>query len=166
LRQERLFDAPEIKPRARSFSWVGVKLVRERRAGYTRQISRPQDAYEAVRLLLEDRDREAVVILLLDTKNRINAAHIVAVGSLDSCPVHPREVFKAAVLANAAAVIVAHNHPSGDPTPSCEDRQLALRLKQAGDILGIPLLDFLVVGDGRYVSLSQGENWVVTAPAP
>jgi len=106
------------------------------------------------------------VILLLDTKNRINAAHIVAVGSLDSCPVHPREVFKAAVLANAAAVIVAHNHPSGDPTPSCEDRQLALRLKQAGDILGIPLLDFLVVGDGRYVSLSQGENWVVTAPAP
>jgi len=84
LKQESLFNAPEATPRVRSFSWVGVKLVREGRAGYARQISRPQDAYEAVRLLLEDRDREAVVVLLLDTKHRINAAHIVAVGSLNS----------------------------------------------------------------------------------
>jgi len=101
------------------------------------------------------------VILLLDTKHRINAAHIVAVGSLNGCVTHPREVFKAAVLANAAAVIVAHNHPSGDPTPSPEDRDLALKLKRAGDILGVPLLDFLIVGDGRYASLSREGNWVV-----
>ncbi|MGQ9699377.1 MAG: JAB domain-containing protein [Armatimonadota bacterium] len=162
--QQKLFNVPGAKPRTRSFSWVGVKLVREGRAGYTREISRPQDVYEVVRPLLEDRDREAVVVLLLDAKNRVNAAHVVAVGLLDSCPVHPREVFKAAVLANAASVIVAHNHPSGDATPSQEDRQLALRLRQAGDILGIPLLDFLVVGDGQYASLSPDENWVVAAP--
>ncbi|MEW6447458.1 MAG: DNA repair protein RadC [Bacillota bacterium] len=154
-RQERLFGAPEAKSRARSFSWVSVKLVREGRAGYATPVTGPAAACEAVRPLLEDRDREAVVVLLLDAKHRVNAAHVVAVGTLNSCTVHPREVFKAAVLANAAGIIAAHNHPSGDPTPSREDRDLALKLKYAGDILGIRLLDFLVIGDGRYVSFRQ-----------
>ena len=154
-RQEKLSDAAEAKPQARSFSWVSVKLVREGHAGYATPVTGPAAACEAVRPLLEDRDREALVVLLLDTKNRVNAAHLAAVGTLGGCRVHPREVFKAAVLANAAGIIAAHNHPSGDPTPSQEDRDLALKLKYAGDILGIQLLDFLVIGDGRYVSFRQ-----------
>lgn len=151
--EEKLLEMPAAETPARSFSWVSVKLVREGCAGYAVPVSDPDAAYRAAGPLLEDRDRETVVVLLLDNKNRINAAHVVSVGSLNGCTVHPREVFKAAVLANAAGVVVAHNHPSGDPEPSPEDRDMALRLKQAGEILGIRLTDFLVVGDGKYRSL-------------
>jgi DNA repair protein RadC len=155
LNEKRLLEMPAARTRAKSFSWVTVRLVREGRAGYAVPVSDPDAAYRAARPLLEDRDREALLVLLLDNKNQVNAAHVVSVGSLNGCPVHPREVFKAAVLANAAGVVVAHNHPSGDPEPSPEDRNMALRLKQAGEILGIRVLDFLVVGDGRYTSLKS-----------
>jgi DNA repair protein RadC len=93
--------------------------------------------------------------MLLNTKHRVIATHELSRGTLDMCPVHPREVFKVALLANAAAVIVAHNHPSGDPTPSPDDVDLCGRLRQAAALIGIDLLDFLVIGDGCYHSFQE-----------
>jgi DNA repair protein RadC len=88
----------------------------------------------------------------LDAKNKPLGFHVVSVGSLTSSVVHPREVYKIAILGNAAAIILLHNHPSGDPTPSGEDLSITTRLHQVGDVLGIRVLDHVVVGDGRYVS--------------
>jgi DNA repair protein RadC len=79
----------------------------------------------------------------------------VSIGILDSSLVHPREVFKNAIVASAASIIVAHNHPSGDPTPSIEDKRVTQRLYEAGQLLGIDLLDHVVIGDNRWVSLKQ-----------
>jgi DNA repair protein RadC len=81
--------------------------------------------------------------------------HTVSIGILDSSLVHPREVFKDAILASSASIIVAHNHPSGDPTPSVEDKRVTQRLYEAGQILGIDLLDHIVIGDNKWVSLKQ-----------
>lgn len=93
--------------------------------------------------------------MLLDGKNRLAGFNVVSIGSLTASLVHPREVFKAAILANAAAMIVVHNHPSGDPTPSAEDIAITQRLRQAGELLGISLLDHVVIGDDRYVSFAD-----------
>ena len=81
--------------------------------------------------------------------------HVVSVGSLTASLVHPREVFKVAILANAAAIICCHAHPSGDPTPSAEDTAITQRLREAGELLGIGLLDHVVFGDDRYVSFAD-----------
>jgi DNA repair protein RadC len=83
------------------------------------------------------------------------AFHEVSRGTLDSTLVHPREVFKAALLANAAAIVVSHNHPSGDPSPTIDDLEVTTRLVAAGVILGVPLLDHIVVGAGRYFSFKE-----------
>ena len=93
--------------------------------------------------------------LLMNTKNQVLAIKTVSVGDLSSSIVHPREVFKDAVLASAASLIIAHNHPSGDPTPSAEDIAVTRRLMDAGEILGIELLDHIIIGDGVFVSLKE-----------
>ncbi len=126
-----------------------VALVRE---GSLSQLERPRisDPTEAVRILnayLHNVDREHLVALFLNAKNRIIGIHTVSVGSLTTSIVHPREVFKAAILANAAALIIGHNHPSADPTPSAEDRDITTRLAMVGEALGIRLLDHLIIGD-------------------
>jgi DNA repair protein RadC len=95
-------------------------------------VNRPAIAAAVFAELLADRDRETVATLLLATSHRPLGLHIVSVGTLDAAPVHPREVFKAAVLANAASLIIAHNHPSGDPTPSRADHEMLRRLARAG----------------------------------
>ena len=94
-------------------------------------------------------------MLCLSTKHRVIAYHEVSRGTLDSTLVHPREVFKAALLANAAAIVVSHNHPSGDPSPTMDDLEVTTRLVAAGEILGIVVLDHIVVGDGRYFSFKE-----------
>lgn len=98
---------------------------------------------------------ERVGVLLLDTKHRLVRTRILSVGSLDASVVHPREVFREAVMAGAAAVVVFHNHPSGDPTPSRDDVALTRRLVTAGDIVGIDLLDHIVLADSRYASMKE-----------
>jgi DNA repair protein RadC len=113
------------------------------------------EVYAAFRSRFEAADREEFVALLLDGKNRLLGFNVVSVGSLTASLVHPREVYKPAILANAAALIVIHNHPSGDPTPSAEDVAITTRLRQAGELLGIGLLDHVVIGDGRYVSFAD-----------
>jgi len=98
---------------------------------------------------------EVFGLFCLTSKLRLIAYHEVSRGSLDTTVVHPREVFKAALLANAAAVLLAHNHPSGDPTPSADDDIVTRRLVMAGALLGIDVLDHVIVGDRRYVSYKE-----------
>jgi len=133
-----------------------IKLVREGTAGSGRAALKDSRAVQEFgRELLADLDREQFWVLLLDTKNRVIGANQVAVGTLDACLVHPREVFKAAVAASAASIIVLHNHPSGDPSPSREDRELTRRLAEAGRVLGIPVLDHVVIGQGAHFSFKD-----------
>lgn len=101
--------------------------------------------------------KEHFVILHLDTKHCVIGEETVSMGSLDASIVHPREIFKSAVKRSASAILCVHNHPSGDPTPSPEDIAVTQRLHQAGKLLGIDVLDHIVVGDGRFISIqSQG----------
>jgi DNA repair protein RadC len=118
-------------------------------------IGSPSDAASLFVRLLQNEPDEVFAILCLTTKHRVIAYHEVSHGTLDSAPAHPREVFKAAILANAAAVILAHNHPSGDPLPSADDCELTRRLLQAGDLLGIHVLDHVIVGDDCYFSFRE-----------
>ena len=110
-------------------------------------LSNPRDAARLAAAVLADADVERVIALHLNVKHRLIGVHVVSAGTLDASLVHPREVFKAACLSNAAALVIAHNHPSGDPTPSGEDRTLSDRLRQAGELLGVTLLDFVIVSD-------------------
>lgn len=98
-------------------------------------------------------DREHFVVLLLNAKNRMLGFDVVSVGTVTASIVHPREVFKAAILANATAIILAHNHPSGDPRPSAEDLAITKRLRDAGDLMGIRVMDHVIFGDDAHYSL-------------
>jgi DNA repair protein RadC len=101
---------------------------------------------------LEDMSQESFHVITLNQKNVVIDRHMVSLGSLTAALVHPREVFRPAVLQSAAAVCVVHNHPSGDPTPSAHDRAMTERLVQASEIMGIRLLDHVVIGKGRFFS--------------
>ena len=117
-------------------------------------ISTPEDVAAIMRPVIEVLAEERMYVMLLSTKNRVNAIQEVSVGSLNASVVHPREIFKAAILSNAAALILVHNHPSGDPTPSPEDVHLTKKLIEAGLLLDIPVLDHVIMGD-RYKSLKE-----------
>lgn len=134
-----------------------LKVIRERKEGYglRQQFRSSQEIYETFRDRFIRADREEFVVLLLDAKNKLLGFHVVSVGSLTSSLVHPREVYKVAILGNAAAIILLHNHPSGDPTPSAEDLHITNRLCQIGEVLGIQVLDHVVIGDGRHVSFVE-----------
>ena len=132
-----------------------VQLVREK-SGSRTGIAGPESVAEVLGRYLQFADREHFVALMLDVKNRIIGIHAVSVGTLFCALVSPREVFKAAILANAAAIVVAHNHPSGDVTPSPEDIQVSKTLREAGRLLDIEVLDHVIVGgDGAWTSLKQ-----------
>jgi DNA repair protein RadC len=134
---------------------ISLRIVRDSSARVPEQIKSPAD----IAALLQERfalaDREILVVVLLDTKNKVLAIDPIAVGSLDSASVTMREVFKSAVMIGAAALIVAHNHPSGDAEPSPEDQLITREISATGKLLGIDVLDHLILGDGRYVSLRQ-----------
>jgi len=136
---------------------VSIKMVREATVLYqNRTINSPHDALELIEPFLQDEDRECFLVVCLDTKNQPTAINVVSIGTLNSSLVHPREVFKVAILANANGVILSHNHPSGDPTPSHEDKEVTNRLIEAGKVLGIEILDHVVIGSNhRYVSLKE-----------
>lgn len=137
-----------------------VQLVRETSRVLKVTIEDAEDAAEAFAEHLAGVDREHLAILMLDAKNRLLGVHTVGIGTLNGALVAPREVFKAAILANAASIIVGHNHPSGDPTPSPEDYRVTECLKSAGELLEIPVLDHLVIGEcGAFTSLRQTSGW-------
>lgn len=119
------------------------------------EIGSADDAWRLLAPRLEGLDRERFVVVLLNRKHAVLGVELVAIGTLDATLVHPREVFKPAIRRSAAAVLLAHNHPSGDPTPSPEDHALTRRLLEAADVLGLQVLDHLVIGAGRYASLRE-----------
>lgn len=134
--------------------YVCLRLVRQRRPCY-RAVVNSRNAGDLAHHLLAGLPRESVLVLCLDGSHRVNAVHQVSLGSVDRCPAGARAVFQAAILANASAVILAHNHPSGDPQPSKRDVHLTSALCEAGWLLGIPVLDHIVVGDGSWVRLRE-----------
>jgi DNA repair protein RadC len=120
-----------------------------------RKIRSPADVYSLLYPKMREQKRERLVALLLDTKNQVLREEVISIGSLNANIVHPREVFKAALIESCASVILSHNHPSGDPTPSREDIAVTEKLIEGGKLLGIDVLDHVVIGEGRYVSLKD-----------
>ena len=136
---------------------VSIKMVKEKNLEYgDTQISSPKDCANIFKKFIGDYDREALVVLTLDTKNKINSITVASLGSVNSSIVHPREIFKTAILSNAASIIISHNHPSGDCTPSKEDISITARLKECGRILGIEVLDHVIIGEyDKYLSFKE-----------
>lgn len=145
------------KSAAKRVDIVTVKLVTEGSVLYdARKISSTSEAAGLGRLFLEDADREQVIVCCLNTKNQPISMNVVSMGTLNSSLVHPREVFKTAILSNAASIILFHNHPSGDPEPSKEDITISKHIQEAGALMGIELLDHVIIGDAnRYFSIKE-----------
>ena len=139
---------------------VKVQIVKESSVLYEagtgkRQVNSPTEVVSTVSDFIGSSDRECFVVLCLNTKNEPTNLSVVAIGALNKAIIHPREVFKTAILSNAASIICAHNHPSGDSTPSQADIDLTHRLYEAGELIGIKVLDHLVIGDGEFTSLKE-----------
>jgi DNA repair protein RadC len=137
-----------------------LKQVKESTAQYNigkHTITSPETCYKIIQQILDLQSEpvEKFGIFALTTKNKIAGIHIISVGTLDKALVEPREVFKAAIMNNAKAIIAFHNHPSGDPDPSQDDIYTTKLLKRAGEILKIALLDHIIIGDATYVSLME-----------
>jgi DNA repair protein RadC len=144
----------------RPYSIPGFRIALVREPGLTLadrpQLRAPAEAAPLLAQYFGETDREVFAVALLTVRHRVLGLHTVSVGCLTSSLVHPREVFKPAILAGAAALLLAHNHPSGDPEPSAEDIALTRRLVSAGQLLGIEVLDHLILGEsGRFVSLRE-----------
>jgi DNA repair protein RadC len=118
-------------------------------------IRSPQDVFNLTSERMRYLRHEEFIILLLDTKNGVIGQEMISKGSLNATVVHPREVFVAAIKRSGCSIICVHNHPSGDPTPSPEDIRLTERLVETGNVIGIEILDHIVIGDGRYISLKE-----------
>jgi DNA repair protein RadC len=135
----------ELANRVEGYSEAGSKPV----------VKTPDDVVGLVRGRLKGKKKEHFLALLLDTRNQLIKVAEISVGSLDGSLVHPREVFKEAISATAASVVFAHNHPSGDPTASEDDIRLTKRLAEAGEIVGIDVLDHIIIGDKNFLSLKR-----------
>lgn len=147
---------PRILSEGGQVSIVRLQMVKESHSLYGMgQMSGPGEAAELVRPLFGCTDREMLVVLSLDIKKRPLAAEVVAIGGLNQCVVDIGNVFKHAILANAAGILLFHSHPSGEPEPSPEDRAVTARASQAGELLGIPLIDHIILGEGRYFSFQE-----------
>ena len=135
---------------------VSIKqVVRELESVHT--VRSPEDAAELAHQLIGDEDREVFLVMCLNTKNNVVAVHKAHIGSLNASIVHPRDVYKSAILNNAASIIVSHNHTSYNPSPSPEEVKVKERLQQAGKILGIDLLDHVIVtpNPNKFLSLKE-----------
>jgi DNA repair protein RadC len=119
------------------------------------KVRSPRDVYNLLHPVLKGIDREHFFCIALNTKNSVMGVTQVSMGDLSSTLVHPREVFKWAILMSAASIVVAHNHPSGDPAPSPEDIAVSKRLAEAGELLGIEVSDHIVIGDECWASLKE-----------
>jgi DNA repair protein RadC len=120
-----------------------------------RKICSPKDVYTLMYPKMREQKKEKFITLCLDTKNQILREEVISIGSLNASIVHPREVFKSALMESSASVIMIHNHPSGDPSPSREDIMVTEKLVEGGKLLGIEVLDHIIIGDGRYISLKD-----------
>lgn len=161
---ETLFGTEEIATKPRTIKFKQIKAVyetitvKENITSYLKTGTRytaPSQVYETFRFLMKE-TREMFMTLHLDGKNRIIAMDLVSIGSLNQSIVHPRSVFQTALLSNAAAIILIHQHPSGDPIPSAEDISITRRLKECGELMGIRILDHIIVGDSYLSFVEQG----------
>ncbi|MDF2909947.1 MAG: putative repair protein RadC [Sporolactobacillus laevolacticus] len=134
-----------------------IKQIRVKSSKDSVRITSPSEAAEVARFFLEDEDREVFLVIVLNTKNEVIAVNRCHIGMLNSSLVHPREVFKVAILNNASSIICAHNHPSGNPMPSREDLDISRRLSDSGNVLGIELLDHVIIANNsdEFHSLKQ-----------
>jgi len=140
-----------------------LEMVKESSSNYDfdkSKVSNPGDVRDLLEGIfsLSKQAEEIFVIVCFDTKNKVVGAFEVSRGALDVSIVHPREVFKRALLCNAASIICAHNHPSGSVTPSREDNEITDRLAESGTILGVRLLDHIIVGDNEYYSFKEANR--------
>lgn len=135
---------------------ISMRIVRDATVAAPTRVRAPQDVARLLEERYADADREILVVVILDTKNQVLAINPTFVGSLNGAMVTMREIFKAAVMLGAASIIVAHNHPSGDPSPSPEDIAITRQIVQAGKLLEIEVLDHLIIGAvGRFASLRE-----------
>ena len=157
-RADDLRHLPGIGPARAAQVLAAVELGRRTltRAGRQRmQITTPRTAAELLLPLYGNRSVEQFGVVLLDTRHRVLRTTVVSVGTLDASIVHPREIFREATAAGAAALVLFHNHPSGDPEPSPDDVKLTQRLIAAGVLMGIDVIDHVILGDVRYCSLRE-----------
>jgi DNA repair protein RadC len=133
---------------------LGRRLQKERRERQP-TLSTPRAVWRHLALELRDRERERFLALCLNTRNELIREVVVSVGSLNASIVHPREVFKPALSCAAAGLVIAHNHPSGDPAPSREDREVTRAISEAGRILDVPLHDHVIIGADSYFSFKD-----------
>ena len=135
---------------------VSLQMIKEKVMWYSdRKIKSPEDAYQILKKFAGDSDREQMIMIALNTKNEPTHLQTISIGSLNASVVHPREVFKTAVLSNAANIILGHNHPSGDTEPSYEDIQITRQLVHAGELLGITVLDHIIFTNDYFKSLKE-----------
>ena len=136
---------------------IKVSVIRDGSCDVNSLLDCPERVAAAYRAIVGDDERENLLAFYLDAQSKIKSICVVSIGTLSASLVHPREVFRPAVIAGAAAVIVAHHHPSGDCSPSADDRDTTLRLRKAGEILGIPVLDHVIIaGENRYSFRESG----------
>jgi len=128
-----------------------ITLQAKKREG----IKNAEDVFNLLLPTMRYLDKEYFRAVFLDTKNQVLQIKDISIGSLNASIVHPRELFKAAIKVSSAAIILAHNHPSGDPNPSPEDIEITKRIWEGGQILGIKILDHIIIGDNKYVSLKE-----------
>lgn len=134
----------------------GVTLVRDGSVKVAdKRADSPMVAVDILRVHIGDADREHFVAIFVDARSMVIGVNTVSVGTLSASLVHPRELFKPAILLGAAAIVAGHNHPSGDHLPSQEDKETTKRLVRAGEVLGIPLLDHVIIGSPGYFSFRE-----------
>lgn len=160
---DTLFGKDDATSKPRTIKLKQIKAVyetltiREEVTNYLKTGTRytaPSQVYDTFSFLMQE-TKENFITLHLDGKNRIIAMDTVSIGSLNQSIVHPREVFKTALLSSAAALILVHQHPTGDPSPSSEDIAITRRLKEAGEIMGVKVLDHIIIGSGEYMSFVE-----------
>lgn len=145
MKMETIFEVVKIK-----------QVLRDVEVQQSMKIRSPQDAADIAASFIGDEDREVFLVMCLNSKNQVNAVHRCHVGSINSSIVHPREVFKSAILNNSASIIVAHNHPSQDVMASKEDIEVTRRLVKCGEMMGIEVLDHLVINEkGKFFSMKE-----------
>lgn len=150
----------EVREGYKEVSLISLRMVKEEKVEYKKfaqKIMAPSSIYELFtrQLHLDEEPDEVFYVLTLNTKNTITGIFEVSRGTLNASIVHPRDVFKRALLANANSIFLVHNHPSGDTTPSNEDINITNKLSDIGNLMGIKVLDHVIIGDGEYLSFKE-----------
>ena len=152
---KHLFGFHRLLPERLRLTFELCKRFNEERMNVGSTFRTPRDVWRHFQMRLRDLKQEQLIVVLLDSKKRYLHDVVLTQGTLDSSPVHPREVFNAAIRESAASVMIVHNHPSGDPNPSKEDIQVTRQLLKAGELVGIPVLDHIIIADDQYTSMLE-----------